>query len=111
MPANVKTCEYCKFKIPQAARVCGHCGAKFRTEVYDYERGWIVRFLMGIWGLVKGAFTVCITALAAGYFFAAPGNIAVWGVLGALAGGFIGFIGGISGSKTKTNTFEIAERE
>lgn len=107
MPAHVKICAYCKFDIRITASVCGHCGAKFREEVY--QRGWSIRSLLGIWGLVKGAFTSCIVALAVGYFFADPGKIAVWGMWGAVAGAILGFIEDFSESKTKT--IEFAERD
>ncbi|CAM5532399.1 hypothetical protein TMEC54S_00283 [Thauera mechernichensis] len=99
MGIHVKKCGYCKFNIPRDAEVCGHCGATFETIIS--ERHWSVRFLFGLWGLLRGLVLFSIAALIAAYFFTEPDNIGIWTIVGGLLGAVVGFSDEMVKSKEK----------
>ena len=98
-----QTCPYCQFQIPDAAVVCGHCGAEKQTVPNDtLSDGGPIEGIIG--AVVCGAlawtnthsFKFTLLAVVGGFFFGlwmgiitTLGRCLLYGLIGALILGFI----------------------
>jgi hypothetical protein len=90
--ADTKKCDQCKYLVPKAANVCGHCGARF-VKYQDKS------FFGRIGAIIKYGLTLSFLGGLGGYMFASPTAAVIAGFLLGLLGALVGLFGGLDREK------------